>query len=108
MDSDFPKCSFLASFSIEHCACSLVLVSLSVIEISPIILYLGIRVTYHRKFFQRCQMQLSGPRSTPDLTRVSNHTYSGTTGADCRIQLARKDVAKGGDERSEAFLLWLM
>ena len=53
-------------------------------------------------------MQLSGPRSTPDLTRVSNHTYSGTTGADCRIQLARKDVAKGGDERSEAFLLWLM
>ena len=56
MDSNFQKYTFLAFLSIELCACSLMLVALLGIEVSPIIVERGMRsvvcLTKQGKFFQ--------------------------------------------------------
>ena len=43
MDSNFQKCTFLAFLSIELCACSLILVAVLGVELSPIIVERGMR-----------------------------------------------------------------
>lgn len=48
-------------------------------------------------------MRLSGPRSTPDRTRLSNHAYSERGAAYCRRWAPPKGIAREGDERQEAF-----